>query len=112
MVLKFWPRTFTDLNCKDDLGRTVCVVNDLMRQAKLYKVDRSKVEAAKVEGNVRDLNELCAAKVEWYRPLFLGIQFLPVAETMAEVDQEKLKKFVATIEPLLQPPNSLPGRSS
>ncbi|KAI8568918.1 hypothetical protein RHMOL_Rhmol02G0237900 [Rhododendron molle] len=107
MVLKFWPRTFTDLNCKDDLGRTVCVVNDLMRQAKLYKFDRSKFEADKVVEKVRDLNELCAAKEEWYRPLFPGIRFPPVAETMAEVDREKLKKFAAAIEDLLQPPNSL-----
>ncbi|KAI8568956.1 hypothetical protein RHMOL_Rhmol02G0241100 [Rhododendron molle] len=107
MVLKFWPRTFTDLNCKDDLGRTVCVVNDLLRQAKLYKFDRSKFEADKVVEKVRDLNELCAAKEEWYRPLFPGIRFPPVAETMAEVDREKLKKFAAAIEDLLQPPNSL-----
>ncbi|XP_058200659.1 uncharacterized protein LOC131315555 [Rhododendron vialii] len=114
MVLKFWPRTFTDLNRRDDLERTVGVVNNLMRQAKLYNVDRSKVEVAKVVEKVRVLNELCAAKVEWYRPLFPGMenQFPPVAETMAEVDQEKLKKFATTIEPLLRQPNSLLGRSS
>ncbi|KAG5562706.1 hypothetical protein RHGRI_005435 [Rhododendron griersonianum] len=113
-VLKFWPRIFADLYDNDKLGSTVCIVNDLMRQAKLYCVDQSKVEAAKVVGKVRDLNDLCATKVEWYRPLFPGMEdrFPLVAETMAEVDQEKLKRFAATIEPLLRQPNSLNGRSS
>ncbi|KAF7150323.1 hypothetical protein RHSIM_Rhsim02G0192400 [Rhododendron simsii] len=73
-----------------------------------------KIEVAKVVEKVSVLNELGAAKVEWYRPLFLGMedQFPPVAETMAEADQEKLKWFATTIEPLLRQPNSLLGRSS
>ncbi|KAF7150861.1 hypothetical protein RHSIM_Rhsim02G0190100 [Rhododendron simsii] len=108
--LQFWPRTFAYLNCQDDLGRTVCVVNDLMRQAKLYNVDRSKVKVAKVEEKVRVLNELCVDKVEWYRPLFPGMENrFPPVETMVEVDHEKLKKFATTIEPLLRQPNSLQG---
>ncbi|KAI8568922.1 hypothetical protein RHMOL_Rhmol02G0238300 [Rhododendron molle] len=107
MVLKFWPRTFADLICKDDLVKTVRFVNDLMVQAKKYNVDRTKGEVAKVKENVNVLNELCAAKVEWYRPLFPGMEkeFPPVAETMAEVDQEKLKKFATTIAQLLQQSN-------
>ncbi|KAF7112278.1 hypothetical protein RHSIM_RhsimUnG0245700 [Rhododendron simsii] len=56
------------LKCKDDLGRTVCVVNYLMRQAKLYNVDRSKVEVAEVVEKVCVLNELCAAKGGMVQP--------------------------------------------
>ncbi|KAF7151581.1 hypothetical protein RHSIM_Rhsim02G0190600 [Rhododendron simsii] len=104
--LKFWPRTFAYLKCNDDLGRTVRVVNDLMRQAKLYNVDRSKVEVAKVVEKVCVLKKLCAAKVEWYRPLFPGMEnrFPPAGG--GEVDQEKLQKFATAIEPLLRQPIS------
>ncbi|KAF7112938.1 hypothetical protein RHSIM_RhsimUnG0177700 [Rhododendron simsii] len=53
-------------------------------------------------------------KVEWYSPLFPpGMEeIVSVAETMAEVDDEKLKKLETNIKPLLRQPNSLLGRSS
>ncbi|KAF7116100.1 hypothetical protein RHSIM_RhsimUnG0038400 [Rhododendron simsii] len=107
MVLNFWPRTFADLKCKDDLVGTVRVVNGLMVQAKKYNVDRPEGADAEVMKNVVVLNKLCAATVEWYRPLFPWMvgKFPPVAK----VDQEKLKKFETIIKPLLNP---FLGRSS
>ncbi|XP_058200750.1 uncharacterized protein LOC131315610 [Rhododendron vialii] len=102
MVLEFWPRTFTNLKSKDDLGRTVRVVNDLMRLAKLYNVDRSRVEVAKVVEKVRVLNELRATNVEWYRPLFPGMEDRFPTVAIAEVDRVKLQKFATTIQPLLR----------
>ncbi|KAF7112543.1 hypothetical protein RHSIM_RhsimUnG0218900 [Rhododendron simsii] len=102
-LLTFWPGAFG----KGDLEKTVGVVNDLMVQAKKYNVDRPEGAVAEVMKNVVVLNTLCAAKVEWYRPLFPWMveKFPPVAE----VDQEKLKKFETIIKPRL---NSFLGRSS
>ncbi|XP_058200746.1 uncharacterized protein LOC131315602 [Rhododendron vialii] len=102
-----WPGTFAYLNGKGDLEKTVGVVNDLVVQAKKYNVHRPKDAVAKVKKNVDVLNKLCAAKVEWYRPLFPWmVENFP---SVAEVDQEKLKKFETSIKSLL---NSFPGRSS
>ncbi|KAG5562717.1 hypothetical protein RHGRI_005446 [Rhododendron griersonianum] len=111
VFLKFWPRTFADLSCKDDLGTTIRNVNYLMRQANFHHANESNnVEVDKVVvQKVYDLHKWCAAMVKWYRPLFPNIQFPQVAEQMAEVDQGKLERFVAYIKPLLPKP---PGSSS
>ncbi|KAI8568921.1 hypothetical protein RHMOL_Rhmol02G0238200 [Rhododendron molle] len=114
MVLMFWPRTFADWNHKGDLMTIVGLVNQLMVQARDYNANRLKGEVTKViEKLVSDLNQLCATKVEWYRPLFPGMEtkFPPVEGKMDEVDEKKLEKFKTTIAPLLQQKSS-PGRSS